>query len=99
MDTDVTLTMNFDLSFAKAESDKYWAARSHMLGLIAYGATQDDAEARLRDAVSFIVPVLLRSGGIPVLREWLDKHDIEHSVTTPSLRQHKRIRLQVPIHA
>jgi predicted RNase H-like HicB family nuclease len=99
MDTDMTLTMNADVSFAKAESDKYWAARSHLLGIIAYGTTQSEAEARLSLAAENIVSVLLRSGGIPVLREWLDKHHVEHSISTPGPREHKNIKLEVPINA
>jgi len=97
MDTDMMLTMNADVSFAKAEFDKYWAVRSHLLGIIAYGATQSEAQARLSLTAENIVSVLLSSGGIPVLRAWLDKHNVEHSISTPSPREHKNIKLEVPI--
>jgi hypothetical protein len=98
MDTNLTLSMNFDLSFAKGESDQYWTARSHMLGLVAYGATKRDSEDRLYLAIDSIVPILLNSGGVPVLHQWLDKHQVDHSITPPSPREHKTIRREVPLY-
>ncbi len=61
-----------------------WRSVQEELGLYAYGETADEAAARMRDALSFLVDTLIESGGIEAVTSRFERAGIKVEIAEKS---------------
>lgn len=79
MDTPVTQTVAFKIDVTTVDRGDHWMARSQQTGIIAYGATEEDAVAALGRAQTEIV-LRVKEKGLAALESYMSMHGVVFSI-------------------
>ena len=87
------LVINSVIEGRTEELPDRWRSVQEELGLYAYGATADEAAARMRDALTLLVDTLLESGGIEAVTSRFQKAGLKVEVAEKSEREPRKLPL------
>ena len=92
-------TVSFDVHVRMQRRDDHWAAYMEPLGATVYGDTEQDAEARVNQAVNAFLNALSDQHSddpAGAIRQYLDSHGVKHTIeyanTEPPQARHSYSR-------